>query len=58
MCAWDASHHKSDSASARGECAWAAPCPNPAKWSVLVTDAGGDSWWAVCAEHAATSSVL
>lgn len=55
---WDASRHRANTASARGECSWAAPCPEPAKWSVLVTYSGGESWWAACARHAATSAVL
>lgn len=55
---WAADNHRSGSVSARGECTWAAPCPRPAVWSVRVSDAGGDSWWAACAEHADSSPVL
>lgn len=27
-------------------------------WSVRVVDISGESWWAVCAEHATSSTVL
>ncbi len=55
---WSADHHRSGTLSARGDCTWAAPCPRPAAWSVQVSSAGGDSWWAACTEHAAASPVL
>ncbi|MFG2991391.1 hypothetical protein ACGFZK_19245 [Streptomyces sp. NPDC048257] len=55
---WAADHHRIGTASARGECTWAAPCARPAAWSVLVGSAGGDSWWAACAAHATASAVL
>lgn len=38
--------------------AWVPSTRLLAMWSVLVTDVGGESRWAVCAEHAASSSVL
>ncbi|MER6392173.1 hypothetical protein ACFXEL_00800 [Streptomyces sp. NPDC059382] len=55
---WAAANHRAGTASARGECTWAAPCPHPAAWSVRVSGARADSWWAACADHAATSPVL
>ncbi|MFI5546662.1 hypothetical protein ACIA6E_23150 [Streptomyces sp. NPDC051815] len=55
---WEPHHHRDGTASARGECTWAAPCPRPAAWSVRVRDAGGESWWAACTEHLESSAVL
>ncbi|MFJ3514741.1 MULTISPECIES: hypothetical protein [unclassified Streptomyces] len=55
---WAADNHRAGTASARGECTWAAPCSHPAVWSVLVSSAGGDSWWAACTDHAHSSPVL
>lgn len=55
---WAAAHHRVGTASARGACTWGAPCSHPAAWSVRVSDAGGDSWWAACQDHAAASTVL
>ncbi|MGW7328664.1 hypothetical protein ACWGIU_08695 [Streptomyces sp. NPDC054840] len=57
-CKWSADNHRVGTASARGECTWGAPCSRPVVWSVRVSDAGGDSWWAACEEHANTSTVL
>ncbi|MER5777168.1 hypothetical protein ABT144_23280 [Streptomyces sp. NPDC002039] len=56
--AWAAGNHRAGTASARGECTWGAPCAGRVEWSVRVTDAGGDSWWAACAKHAAASPLL
>lgn len=55
---WDASAHSTESPARRGECTWGAPCPNQATRSVLVRDAGGESWWAVCDRHFADSPVF
>ncbi|MGW7319435.1 hypothetical protein [Streptomyces sp. NPDC054865] len=55
---WAADSHRVDTASARGECTWGAPCSRPVVWSVRVGDAGGDSWWAACPDHGAASTVL
>lgn len=57
-CEWAADNHGAGTASARGECTWAAPCSHPAVWSVRVSSAVGDSWWAACADHATASTVL
>lgn len=57
--AWAADNHRAGTASRRGECTWGgAPCPHPAAWSVRVSSATGDSWWAACAAHATASPVL
>ncbi|MFD6877994.1 MULTISPECIES: hypothetical protein [unclassified Streptomyces] len=55
---WAAGNHGAGTASARGECTWGAPCSRPPVWSVRVGDAGGDSWWAACADHDAASTTL
>ncbi|MEU6299730.1 hypothetical protein [Streptomyces erythrochromogenes] len=56
---WAADHHRPGTASRRGECTWGGdPCPHPATWSVRVSSARGDSWWAACAAHATASRVL
>lgn len=55
---WKPDKHRAGTKSRLGRCAWNAPCPNDAVWSVRVEDKGGDSWWAVCEEHRAGSSVL
>src|SRR5690348_5376986 len=44
---WAAHHLEAGTASARGESAWAASCPQPAAWSVMVTDASGELEMAV-----------
>lgn len=55
---WTQDKHREGTESRQQRCAWQAPCCNDAAWSVHVTDKGGESWWAVCEEHRAASSVL
>lgn len=55
---WDQLKHAPSTKSYQQHCAWNAPCGREASWSVHVTSKGGDSWWAVCEEHRASSTVL
>lgn len=55
---WTPHNHAPDTKSHKGQCTWSGTCPEKAVWSVHVEDKGGTSWWAVCEEHRAQSSVL
>ncbi|MFI8090337.1 hypothetical protein ACIF9R_18765 [Streptomyces sp. NPDC086080] len=55
---WCPDLHAEGTQSRMRRCAWASPCPRDARWSVRVKDKGGESWWAVCEEHRASSAVL
>jgi hypothetical protein len=55
---WSPELHAAGTRSRMQRCAWGSPCTREARWSVRVKDKGGESWWAVCEEHRASSTVL